>query len=42
MSEHASVLIVGRGKCEKILKDGQISLRSSKVLFDQRGSSEAE
>ena len=27
---------------EKTLKDGQISLRSSKAIFDQEGSSGAE
>ena len=42
MSEHASGLIIWGGNYEWTLKDGEISLMSSKVIFDQEESSEAE
>ena len=42
MSEHANDLIGSEGKYEKNLKDGWISLRSKKSIFDQKGSSKEE
>ena len=42
MSEHASEWIVWRRKCEWSLKKDNISLGSSKGVFNKRGFSEVQ